>query len=257
MESFLDFEPLTPQLPSITVPTMILNGEFDFLTPRALHETLRVQIPNSSLVIIPRSLSRLHPGEARSHGRFACSLCPGRSCRPLARQQGGVDRAGRSGRHACPVSSRLRSSARDPRAGNGAMSEFFGPLDSDGRVPPRQQTRVAAFLVSAHGALARQFAFALPLKLEIRLADRIECAVLPRNRDCLPAAAGDLLGARPRLGLYGCILGNGMVSRAGRRDRRSILSRWRPISRRSLMPFMPASGRRPCCRWKPMRRIPS
>jgi 3-oxoadipate enol-lactonase len=55
MESFLDFEPLTPQLSSIGVPTMILNGEFDFLTPRALHETLRVQIPNSSLVIIPRA----------------------------------------------------------------------------------------------------------------------------------------------------------------------------------------------------------
>src|SRR5258707_11681947 len=55
MESFLDFEPLTPQLPLISVPTMILNGEFDFLTPRALHETLRVHIPNSSLVIIPRA----------------------------------------------------------------------------------------------------------------------------------------------------------------------------------------------------------
>jgi pimeloyl-ACP methyl ester carboxylesterase len=55
MESFLDFEPLTPQLGSIAVPTMILNGEFDFLTPRALHETLRVQIPDSSLVIIPRA----------------------------------------------------------------------------------------------------------------------------------------------------------------------------------------------------------
>lgn len=55
MESFLDFQPLTPQLSSIKTPTMILNGEFDFLTPRALHETLRVQIPNSSLVIIPRA----------------------------------------------------------------------------------------------------------------------------------------------------------------------------------------------------------
>ena len=55
MESFLDFEPLTPQLSSIGVPTMILNGEYDFLTPRALHETLRVQIPDSSLVIIPRA----------------------------------------------------------------------------------------------------------------------------------------------------------------------------------------------------------
>jgi hypothetical protein len=46
------------------------------------------------------------------------------------------------------------------------MSEFFGPLDSEGGVPPRQQTRVAAFLISAHGALARQFAFALPMKLK-------------------------------------------------------------------------------------------
>jgi hypothetical protein len=46
------------------------------------------------------------------------------------------------------------------------MSQFFGPLDSERRVSPRQQTRVAAFLISAHGALARQFAFALPMKLE-------------------------------------------------------------------------------------------
>lgn len=55
MESFLDFSPLTPQLSSIAAPTMILNGEFDFLTPRALHETLRINIPNSALVIIPRA----------------------------------------------------------------------------------------------------------------------------------------------------------------------------------------------------------
>ena len=46
------------------------------------------------------------------------------------------------------------------------MSEFFGPLDSERRVPPRQQTRVAAFLISAHGALARQFAFTLPTRLD-------------------------------------------------------------------------------------------
>jgi hypothetical protein len=46
------------------------------------------------------------------------------------------------------------------------MTGFFGPLEPDGRVPPRQQTRVAAFLVSAHGALARQFLSTLPLKLE-------------------------------------------------------------------------------------------
>ena len=46
------------------------------------------------------------------------------------------------------------------------MSAFFGPLDSEGRVPPQQQTRVAAFLVSAHAALARRLAVALPLKME-------------------------------------------------------------------------------------------
>lgn len=55
MESFLDFKPLTPLLSSITAPTMILNGEFDFLTPRILHESLRLHIPDSALVIIPRA----------------------------------------------------------------------------------------------------------------------------------------------------------------------------------------------------------
>jgi pimeloyl-ACP methyl ester carboxylesterase len=55
MESFLDFEPLTAQLPSINAPTMILTGEYDFLTPRALQDSLRVNIPNSAMVILPRA----------------------------------------------------------------------------------------------------------------------------------------------------------------------------------------------------------
>jgi hypothetical protein len=42
------------------------------------------------------------------------------------------------------------------------MTPFLGPLDQAGRIPPLQQTRVAAFLVSAHGALARRLALALP-----------------------------------------------------------------------------------------------
>lgn len=46
------------------------------------------------------------------------------------------------------------------------MSGFFRPLDSEGRVAAHQQTRVSAFLVSAHGALARQSAFSLPARLE-------------------------------------------------------------------------------------------
>ncbi len=41
------------------------------------------------------------------------------------------------------------------------MSMFLGPLDAAGRVPPRQQTRVAAFLMSCHGAMARQLALAI------------------------------------------------------------------------------------------------
>ena len=55
MESFLDFQPMTPLLSSVRLPTMILNGELDFLTPRDLHETLRANIPDSALVLIPRA----------------------------------------------------------------------------------------------------------------------------------------------------------------------------------------------------------
>ncbi len=54
MKSFFDFKPLTPQLSSISVPTMIMNGEFDFFTPRKLHESLRTHIPDSALIIIQR-----------------------------------------------------------------------------------------------------------------------------------------------------------------------------------------------------------
>lgn len=43
---------------------------------------------------------------------------------------------------------------------------FLGPLDEDGRVPAHQQTRVSAFLMSVHGALARQLAASLPITLQ-------------------------------------------------------------------------------------------
>ena len=45
------------------------------------------------------------------------------------------------------------------------MSMLLGPLDTVGGIPARQQTRISAFLVSAHGALARQLAVAMPLHL--------------------------------------------------------------------------------------------
>lgn len=46
------------------------------------------------------------------------------------------------------------------------MNQFLGPLDAVGRVPPLQQTRIASFLISAHGALARQLAMVLPGQLK-------------------------------------------------------------------------------------------
>lgn len=52
MESFVEFKPLTPDLHKITVPTLIMNGEFDFFTPRECHELLRSKIGNSRLLII-------------------------------------------------------------------------------------------------------------------------------------------------------------------------------------------------------------
>lgn len=55
MESFMDFAPLGPDLPRIRCPTLILNGEHDFLTPRHLHEELRRGIPDSELAIVPRA----------------------------------------------------------------------------------------------------------------------------------------------------------------------------------------------------------
>jgi hypothetical protein len=43
---------------------------------------------------------------------------------------------------------------------------FLGPLDDEGRIPAHQQTRVSAFLMSAHGALVRQLTALLPLNLQ-------------------------------------------------------------------------------------------
>lgn len=54
MESLADFESMTPELDEITAPTLIMNGEFDYLTPRHLHEVLRRNIRNSRLVLVPR-----------------------------------------------------------------------------------------------------------------------------------------------------------------------------------------------------------
>src|SRR5574337_441240 len=55
MESFVEFQPLTPDLHKIPVPTLIMNGEFDFFTPRECHEVMRSRIPSCRLLIIQRA----------------------------------------------------------------------------------------------------------------------------------------------------------------------------------------------------------
>lgn len=55
MKSFVSFTPMTDELPAIQAPTMILNGEFDFLTSRPMHEVIRAGIPDSALVIVQRA----------------------------------------------------------------------------------------------------------------------------------------------------------------------------------------------------------
>ncbi|HEY6827674.1 MAG TPA: alpha/beta hydrolase [Gemmatimonadaceae bacterium] len=52
MESFVDFEPLTPRLGEIRVPALLMNGEHDFFTPRECHELMRRHLPNCRLLLI-------------------------------------------------------------------------------------------------------------------------------------------------------------------------------------------------------------
>jgi len=69
-------------LSSIRIPTMILTGEFDFLTPRPLQDSLRVHIPDSALVIIPRAFHAftLEKPELTAYmlARFADEVLAGR-----------------------------------------------------------------------------------------------------------------------------------------------------------------------------------
>lgn len=55
MESYINFKPFTKDLHRIQCPTLILNGEFDYLTPRVCHDVLRRNIPDSRLMVIPHA----------------------------------------------------------------------------------------------------------------------------------------------------------------------------------------------------------
>lgn len=52
MESLQNFKSITPELDDITCPTLILNAEYDCLTPRHLHDIMRRRIRNSRLMLI-------------------------------------------------------------------------------------------------------------------------------------------------------------------------------------------------------------
>jgi pimeloyl-ACP methyl ester carboxylesterase len=52
IESIRNFRGFTPELKKIKCPTLIMNGEYDFLTPRWCHEVLRRNIKNSRLVLM-------------------------------------------------------------------------------------------------------------------------------------------------------------------------------------------------------------
>jgi hypothetical protein len=160
MESFLDFKPLTPRLSSISIPTMILNGEFDFLTPRALHETLRIHIPDSALVIIPPAYHAFTLEQPALTADLLASFAED----VLAKRW-----KGNQSIWIAPDKREIRLCPFQPVRITSAPFQYMGDRDknvarSAGRDRPgavRQQTRVAAFLVSRHGAMPRQLAIAL------------------------------------------------------------------------------------------------
>lgn len=52
IESMINFRGFTPELKKIKCPAMIMNGEYDYLTPRWCHEVLRRNIKNSRLILM-------------------------------------------------------------------------------------------------------------------------------------------------------------------------------------------------------------
>ena len=55
VESLVSFQPFSKCLERIKCPTLILNGEWDYFTPRSCHDVLRLGISNSRLMIIQQA----------------------------------------------------------------------------------------------------------------------------------------------------------------------------------------------------------
>lgn len=54
MESLADFQSITEDLSRIRCPTLIFNGEYDYLTPRHLHDVMLRNIGNARLVLVQK-----------------------------------------------------------------------------------------------------------------------------------------------------------------------------------------------------------
>ena len=211
-----------------------------------------MQIPDSALVIIPRAFHAFTLEKpaltADLLSRFAEDVLAGK-------WKGNAP-------YGSPPRTRAMRSSRFPRGhdhlraipahGVVAMSTFLGPLDATGRVPPRQQTRVAAFLVSCPWRDGTAACDRPRLASQSRLANGIEFAALPRIRNRLTAAPGDLVGARSGTVVSGSIVGSGLAAQASRRVADRIAGVHRSTWQRSAMPCTPSYGLRLYCRSGPM-----
>ena len=67
MESVNDFKPITDKLSQITCPTVILNGEYDFFTPRKCHDHVAQRHSKLASRYHSARLPCLHAGTSRGH----------------------------------------------------------------------------------------------------------------------------------------------------------------------------------------------
>jgi pimeloyl-ACP methyl ester carboxylesterase len=110
MESFVKFTPRGPRLHEIQCPTLILNGEYDFFTPRPDSPRDLQLAPRAHAACVPR----IHAGDARAHDAADRALRGVGARRQLARRPVGVGRRRECRRRAVPLPGARRPHAGDP-----------------------------------------------------------------------------------------------------------------------------------------------
>jgi 3-oxoadipate enol-lactonase len=230
MESFLNFTPLTDKLPLIRAPTLILTGEYDFLTPRPLQDSLRIHIPDSALVIIPRAYHAFTLERAeltaylvaqfaqdvlhgRFHGKQSIWIGPDDVGGELTPFPEGFDHL-----RALPVRlpGRRRASRRRP---NDHVSRPAGR----GRPYSRATAdpRLGVFDIGARGAGASAWE-PVTGQPAARLAARAALPVLPGDGDGFVVDAGDDLGPRSAAHVSDLAVGDGLAAETDAGDDRRL-----------------------------------